>query len=65
MGLEMGMWTDGNESIMRLDGRERPEGSPLVESCGGLRPDARTAAWRRSSREVGGLRGIRGKREQL
>lgn len=55
MGLEMRMWTKGNESIMGLGGRKRPEGSPLVESCGGLRPDAWTASWRRSSREVGGL----------
>lgn len=53
MGLEKGMQTKGNESIMGLDGRERPEGSPLVESCGGLRPDVRTASWRRSSHEVG------------
>ena len=35
IGLEMGMWTKGNESIMGLGGKERPEGSPLVESCEG------------------------------
>lgn len=55
MGLEKEIWTEGNESIMGLGRRERPEGSPLVESCEGLRPDVWTASWRRSSHEVGGL----------
>lgn len=31
-GLEKGMWKEGNESIMGVSGRERPEGSALVES---------------------------------
>lgn len=34
-GLENGMLKEGNESIMGVGGRERPEGSGLVESWGG------------------------------
>lgn len=64
---ECGPRVMGHESIMGQGGRERPEGSPLVESggVGGLRPDVWTASWRRSSREVGGLWEMWGKREQL